>query len=147
MSRMNNHKNIPVSVTKLTLGLRVGYICAHFTVDKLFPVNQRAITGPPKMSLLLEPKSMPAFIIKPRLILVTHMDGLGWYITSNQRGHKFIQNLNRIVSKPNVTSWQIPYCTTDGIPIDCMFHENFHIHTQVWKRLSHRNYCQQRGVI
>ena len=60
------------------------------------------ITGPPKISLLLEAKSMPALIIKPRLNLVTHMDDLGWYITSNQQEEMFVQNLNRIVSKPNV---------------------------------------------
>ena len=54
----------------------------HLIADKLFPVNPRAITGPPKMSLLLEAKSMPALIIKSRFILVTHTDDLGWYITS-----------------------------------------------------------------
>ena len=37
------------------------------------------------MSLLLEAKSMPALIIKPRHILVTNTDALGWYITSNQQ--------------------------------------------------------------
>ena len=58
----------------------------------------RAIMGPQKMSLLLEAKSMPALIIKPRLVLVTYTDGLGWNITSNQQGQMFIQNLNRIVS-------------------------------------------------
>ena len=84
MRGLNIHKNIPVSVTKLTLGLRVGFVSSHLTADKLFPVNPRVITGPPKMSLLLEAKSMPALIIKPRLILVTHTDDLGWYITSNQ---------------------------------------------------------------
>ena len=76
--------NIPVSVTKLTLGLRVGFNGSHLTEDKLFPVNQRAITSPPMMSLLLETKSMPALSIKPRLILVMHTDDLGCYITSNQ---------------------------------------------------------------
>ena len=53
------------------------------TVNKLFPVNLRAITGPPKMSLKLEAKSMPAVIIKSRHILVKHTDYLGWNITSN----------------------------------------------------------------
>ena len=53
--------------------------------------------------LQLEAKSMPALIIKPRLILVTRMDDLGWYITSNQQGQMFVQNLNRIVRKPNFT--------------------------------------------
>ena len=66
---LNVHKNIPVSITKLTLGLRVGIISSHLIADKLFPVNPRAITGPPKMSLLLEAKSMPALIIKPRFFL------------------------------------------------------------------------------
>ena len=28
----------------------------------------------------------------------------------------FVQNLNRIVRKPNVTPRQFPYCTTDSIP-------------------------------
>ena len=52
--------------------------------DKLFPVNTRAITGPPKISLQLEARSTPALIIKPRLILVAHTDDLSWFITSNQ---------------------------------------------------------------
>ena len=86
------HKNIPVSVTKLTLGLRVGFICSHLTADKLFPGNSRAIKSPPKMSLLLEVESMPALIIKPGLILVTHTDDLGWYITSKPAG-KAVRNL------------------------------------------------------
>ena len=47
------------------------------TTDKLFPVNPRVITGPPKMSLLLKAKIMPALIIKPKLILVVHTDELG----------------------------------------------------------------------
>ena len=74
MKRLGIHKNILVSGTKATPGLRVGFISSHLTVDKLFPVNPRAITGPPKMSLLLVAKSMPALIIKPRLILLAHLD-------------------------------------------------------------------------
>ena len=113
--------NSPVSVSKLTLGLRVGFISSHLTANELFPVNPRAIMDPPKMSLLLEAKRMPALIIKPRLILVTHTDALGWYIASNQQGQMFVQNLNRIVSKTNVTPGQNLYCTTDCIPVDLMF--------------------------
>ena len=45
---------IPVSGIKLMLGLRVGFISSHLTADKLFPVNPRVNTGPPKMSLLHE---------------------------------------------------------------------------------------------
>ena len=147
MRGLNVHKNIPVSITKLMLGLRVGFIGSHLIVDKLFSVNPRAITGPPKMSLLLEDKSMPALIIKPRFILGTHTDDLGWYRTSNQQGEMFVQNFNRIVGKPNVTPRRFPYCTTNSIPIDMMFQENFSTHTQVWNCLSHRNDCRERGVI
>ena len=121
MRGLNVHKNIPVSITKLMLGIRVGFISSHLTADKHFPVTPRAITGPPNMSLLLEAKSMPALIIKSRFILVSHTDDLGWYITSNQQGKMFVQNLNRIISKTNVTPRQFPYCTTDSIPIDLMF--------------------------
>ena len=133
MRGLNVHKNIPVSITKLTLGLRVGFISSYLKADKLFSVNTRAITGPPKMSLMLEAKSMPALFIKPRFILVMHTDDLGWYITStaNQQGKRFVQNLNRIVRKSNVKPRQLPYCTTGRIPIDLMFQENFPTHTQV----------------
>ena len=141
------HENSPVSVTKLTPGLRVGFISSPLTSDKLIPVNPRAITGPPNMSLLLEAKNMPALIIKPKLILVTHTDDLGWYITTNQQGYMFVQIFNRIVSKPNVTRGQIQYCTTDCILVDLKFPENFHSNIQVWNRPSRRNDCRHRGVI
>ena len=85
-----------VSVTKLMLGLLVSFICSHMTVDKLFLVNPIAITCSQKMSLLLEAKSMPALIIKPRFILVPHTDDLGCYITSNQKGQMVGQSLNRL---------------------------------------------------
>ena len=125
MRGLNVHKNIPVSITKLTLSLRVGFISSHLIADKLFPIKPRAITGRPKMSLLLEAKSMPALIIKPRSILVTHTDDLSWYITSNQQGKMFVQNINRIVRKPNVTPMEFPYCTTFSITIDLMFRKTF----------------------
>ena len=54
------HENIPVSDTKLALGLR-GFIISHLTADKLFPVNPRSIPGPPNMSLLLEVLSLKAY--------------------------------------------------------------------------------------
>ena len=47
-------EKIDVSDTKLMLGLRVCFISSDLTANKLFPINPRAITGPPKMSLLLE---------------------------------------------------------------------------------------------
>ena len=119
------HKNIPVSNTKLTLGLRVGFVSSHLTEDKLFLVNARAITGPPKMSLLLEVKSTPALIVKPRLILVMHTDDLGRYITPNQQRQMLVQNLKKIVSRPNVTPRQVLYYTTNCIPINLVFQENF----------------------
>ena len=95
------------------------------TANKLFPINQRAVTelstedesGPPKMSLLLEVESTSVLIIEPRLILVTYTDDLRGYITSNQKGKMLIQNLHRIVRRPNVTPGQIPHCTIECIPI------------------------------
>ena len=125
MRRLGIHKNIPFSDTKLTLGLRVGFISSHLTVDRLFPVSPRAMMGPPKMSLLLRAKSMPALTIKPRFILVAHTGDLGWNKTSNQQQQMLIQNRNRIVSRPNVTPGQILHCTTNCIPINFMFKENF----------------------
>ena len=77
MRGLGFHKNIPVSGTKLTINLRVVFISSHLTADKFFPVNPRAITGPPKMSLLLEARSTPALIIKPSVVLVVHTDDLG----------------------------------------------------------------------
>ena len=72
MRGLDIHKNSPVSVTKLTLGLRVSFISSYLTANKLFLVNLRAITGPLKMSLLLEAESIPEWIIKPRFILVAY---------------------------------------------------------------------------
>ena len=141
MRRLGIHKNIPVFGTKLTLDITVDFISSHLTVDKLFPVNPRAITGPPKMSLLLEAKSIPASIIKPRLILVAHTDDHGWNKTSNQQQQMLIQNLNRIVSRLNVTPGQILRCTTNCIPINLIFKENFPTNTHVWNSLC---YC---GVV
>ena len=60
------------------LGLRVGFISSHLTVDKLFPVNPRAIAGPPNMGIQPEAKSLPVLIIKPRLVDVTHIDDICW---------------------------------------------------------------------
>ena len=74
----------PISVIKLTLS-------SHLNADKHFPVNPKAITGPLKMSILLEAKSTPTLIIKPWLILVAHTDDLGWYITSNQHWQKLVK--------------------------------------------------------
>ena len=46
--------NIDVSDTKLMLGFKVCFISSDLTANKLFPIDPRAITGPLKMSLLLE---------------------------------------------------------------------------------------------
>ena len=78
MRRLGIHKNIPVTDTKLNLGLLIGFISSHLTADKHFPVNPRAITGPLKMGLMRQAKSMAELIIKPRIIFVAHTDDLGW---------------------------------------------------------------------
>ena len=144
MRRLGIHKNIPATDTKLTLGLRVGFNSSHLTTNKLFQVNPRDITNPLKMSLLVGTSSI---IIKPRRILVFHTDDLGWYITSNQQGQMFVQNLTRIVSTRNVTPGQILYCTTSCIPINLMFQEYLPTNTQISKSLCHRNDHRQRRVI
>ena len=67
MRGLDVHENIKVSDTKLMLGLRVCFISSDLTANKVFPINPRAITGPLKMSLLLEVESTSALIIEPRL--------------------------------------------------------------------------------
>ena len=42
MRGLDIHMNSPVSVTKLMLGLRVGFISSHLIVDKLFPINKES---------------------------------------------------------------------------------------------------------
>ena len=90
----------------------------NLTVDKLFPVNSRAVTGPPEMSLPPEAKSMLALIIKPRLLLVC-AHGWPWLEHNNQlqQNWMLVQDLNRIVSSPYVTQGQILYSTTNCIPL------------------------------
>ena len=48
----------------------VGFINSQLTAEKHIPVNPKAITGPPNMSLLHEAKSMPALIINQCLSLL-----------------------------------------------------------------------------
>ena len=50
----------------------------------------------------------------------------------------YIQYLNKIVNKPNVMPGNILYCTSDCIPVELMFQENFPSNKQVWNRLRHR---------
>ena len=153
MRGLDIHKNIPVSDTKLTLGFRVGFISSHLAADRLLPVNLRVITGPPKISILFEAESTPALIIKPRIILVMHICTTQFSVTLvgtlrlTSREQMVIQNINKIVSRPNVLPGQIQYCATYCIPINLMFQENVSTNTQAWNSLSHRNDRRQRGVI
>ena len=64
MRGLGVHENIHVSDAKVTLGVRVDLISSHLIVDKPFSINPGAITGPPKMSLVLAVKSTLALIIK-----------------------------------------------------------------------------------
>ena len=137
------------------LGLRVGFILSNLTVDKLSQLTEVRCLVHRRWPSSLRPKACLHLIIKPRVIHVPHTDELGWHMTSNQQPAQTsskpptqpVQNLNRIVSNPNVTPWQILYCTTDSISIDLMFQENFPTNTKVRNRLCHRNDCQERGVI
>ena len=40
MRGLSVHKNIPVSITELKLGLRAGFISSDLVDEKLFTVNQ-----------------------------------------------------------------------------------------------------------
>ena len=91
MRGLDAHENTDVSDTKLMLGLRVCSISSDLTANKLFPINPIAVTGTPKMSLLLEVESTCALIIEPRHILVSYTDDLGGNIMSNEQGKMLIQ--------------------------------------------------------
>ena len=54
MGTLGVHQNIPASNTKLTHSLGIYSIGPPLVIDKLIPVNARAITSLPEMSLLLE---------------------------------------------------------------------------------------------
>ena len=125
------------------LGLRVCLISSDLTSNKLFPINPRAVTGPPKMNLLLEVERKSALIIEPRLIFVTYPDDLGGYITSNQQGKMLVQNLHRIVRRPNVTIILRMYkndccgcCWTLRMILCCWTHTPGAF-------ISHRSFCSQ----
>ena len=60
MRGLDVHENIDVSDTKMMLSLPVCFISSDLTAYKIFPINPRAIRGPPKMSLLLEVESSSA---------------------------------------------------------------------------------------
>ena len=97
------HKDIPVSVTKFTLGLRVGFISSHLTVVKLFPVNPGAITGPPNMSLLLEAKSVLHWSLNQACPCYVH--GWPWLV------HYVQPALTDVRSKPQHDCPQEKCCT------------------------------------
>ena len=150
------HKNIIVPDTKLSLGLRIGFTSSLLTADKIFAVNPRATTIPPTMSLLLEVKSMPALVIKPTLIFVVHMDVLRWCMMSKQ--HLCVQNFSSNVSRPNVTPWQVLYCTKICIPINIrktfLLTHKFGIACAIkmtpdrdeWSELNKRTQCENQIV-
>ena len=83
MGTLGIHQNIPASETKLTHSLGICSIGPPLVMDKLIPVNSRAIMSPTEMSLLLEVECTPSVIIKPKFILVTQMDHLSRNKTFN----------------------------------------------------------------
>ena len=66
MGTLGVHQFIPASDTKLKAGPGINFIRPPLVMDKLIPVNSRAVTIPPKMSLLHEVERT----------LVTHKDHL-----------------------------------------------------------------------
>ena len=83
MLTLGVHQNIPASDTKLTHSLGIYCTGSPLAMEKLIPVNSRAITSPPEMGPLLDVECTPAVIIKPRFILVTFMDHLSRNKTFN----------------------------------------------------------------
>ena len=83
MGTLGVHQNTPASDTKLMHSLGIYSIGPPLVMDKLIPVNSREITSPPEMGTLLDVECKPAVIIKPRFILVTHMDHLNRNKTFN----------------------------------------------------------------
>ena len=69
----------------------VNFINAHLAVDKLFPVNPRAIMGPPNMSVMLEVTIMCASIDHQTKAYPCYAHGWS-YITSNQQGLMLLLN-------------------------------------------------------
>ena len=128
MRRLGSHKNIPVSGTKLTLGLQVGFICSRLTADKLFPVNPRVTTGPPKMSPLLEAKSLPALIFKPKLIIVPRIIGAWMTLIGTKRptsSNKCLFKTSTGETKCYTMAAPTLYHKLYSISINFMFKENF----------------------
>ena len=124
------HENIPVSVTKLTLFLWVGFISSHLTADlsKVAKNTLQHIHHVMNSDHGSTEDESPAWGQKHSCI--DHLTkaypcsahGWLWLVhKSNQQGQIFVKNHIRIVSKPNVTPGQIPYFTTDSIPVDLFF--------------------------
>ena len=99
----------PASDTQLTPSLGIFYISPPMVMDTLIPASSRAITSPPKMSLLLEVERIPAVIIRPRLILLTQTDCLNRNKLFNQQIQVHIQYLNCIVSTQDASSRKLKY--------------------------------------
>ena len=83
MGNLSVHQNIPASDTKLTYSLGIYSIGPLLVMDKLMPVNSRAIMSPPEMGPLMDIECKPAVIIKLRLMLVTDTDHLSQNKTFN----------------------------------------------------------------
>ena len=93
MIGLNVHKNIPASVTKLTISLRA-------LTWQLTNSSQLTLEGEPPAwgqkhacidaCIDHHHQCCPTKRLK-RLIHVSHTDDLGWYITSNQQGKMFVQ--------------------------------------------------------
>ena len=146
MGTVGIHQKIPDSDTKLTPSLGLYYISSPLAMDKLIPVNSRAIRSPLKMSLLLEVERTHAVIIKPRLIFVKRSYHLSQNKTIDYQRQMHIQYLNRIVSTPYASSRQLTYYITDCSPlINSVFQKYLPASTQVRNILCLRDGCQNEN--
>ena len=89
------------------------------------------------MSFLLKFESTLHLSSNQAWLNLVHSDDLGWYITFNQQGQMLVQNLSRIVSRPNLTKQgQILYCTT-----------NLRITENLWKIINNHVNCQIKNIV
>ena len=146
MRGLDIHKIIPVSVTKLTLGLRVGFISSHL-MDKLFLLTEERSRVHRRWASCLGPKAcLHLSSNKGISTLCTRMTLVGLERPTCRDRCSFKTSTGLSASQM-VSQGRSCICTTYCIPVALMFQENFPTNTQVWNRLSHRNDCQQRGVI
>ena len=122
----------------------VGLIRSRLTADKLCLVNPRSITGPSKMSLLLEVKSTLWSSVKSNSCC--DYDDLDWHVTSNQQGQTLFRTSTGLFKAQMIRQGRLCIVPQNVFQLTLCFGFSFR-ETQVWNNLNHRNDLGQRRVI